>query len=87
MSAGAIFFAEPLALAGLTVVVFLMAGCLKGVIGMGLPTMAMALLGLVMPTYEAAALLVIPAFVTNLWQFLAGPGAIGLVRRLWLCVG
>jgi uncharacterized membrane protein YfcA len=74
---------DPLLLATLAVVTFLLAGCLKGVIGMGLPTLAIGLLGMVLPTMEAAALLVIPAFLTNLWQAIDGRAALQLVRRLW----
>ena len=48
--------------------VFLLAGLVKGVIGMGLPTIAMGLLALAMPPADAAALLVIPSLVTNVWQ-------------------
>ncbi|HMN81170.1 MAG TPA: sulfite exporter TauE/SafE family protein [Burkholderiaceae bacterium] len=62
---------------------FLAAGSVKGVTGMGLPTIAMGLLGTVMPPAAAAAMLVIPSFVTNVWQFLAGPAVAGLTRRLW----
>jgi uncharacterized membrane protein YfcA len=63
--------------------VFLLAGLVKGVIGMGLPTVAMGLLSLVFAPVEAAALLVIPSLVTNVWQLLAGPNWIALARRLW----
>ena len=44
---------------------FLVAGLVKGVVGMGLPTVAMGLLGLVMPPVQAAALLVVPSLVTT----------------------
>jgi hypothetical protein len=63
---------------------FLLAGVVKGVIGMGLPTVAMGLLAVVLPPAEAAALLVIPSLVTNVWQLLAGPSFGALARRLWL---
>lgn len=63
--------------------IFLAAGLVKGVSGMGLPTVAMGLLGTMMPPAEAAAMLVIPSFVTNVWQLLAGPAATRLLRRLW----
>lgn len=63
--------------------VFLLAGLVKGVIGMGLPTIAMGLLSLVFAPVEAAALLVVPSLVTNVWQLLAGPNWIVLARRLW----
>ncbi|MCI0756560.1 sulfite exporter TauE/SafE family protein [Teichococcus vastitatis] len=61
---------------------FLLAGVVKGVIGLGLPTVAMGLLGLVMPPVQAAALLLVPSLVTNLWQLLAGPRFGALLRRL-----
>jgi hypothetical protein len=62
---------------------FLFAGLVKGVVGLGLPTVAMGLLGLAMPPVEAAALLLVPSLVTNVWQLLAGPRFGGLLRRLW----
>lgn len=63
--------------------VFLAAGFVKGVVGMGLPTVAMGLLVVTMPPAEAAALLLIPSLVTNLWQLFTGPSFAGLVKRLW----
>jgi len=36
-----------------------------------------------MPPAEAAALLLIPSLVTNLWQLFTGPSFGGLVKRLW----
>jgi uncharacterized protein len=62
---------------------FLLAGLVKGVIGMGLPTVAMGLLALTLAPAEAAALLIIPSAVTNVWQLLAGPSFGALARRLW----
>jgi uncharacterized membrane protein YfcA len=63
---------------------FLLAGLVKGVIGMGLPTVAMGLLAVALPPAEAAALLVIPSLVTNVWQLLTGPSFGALAKRLWL---
>lgn len=62
---------------------FTLAGVVKGVIGLGLPTIAMGLLGLAMPPVEAAALLLVPSLVTNVWQLLAGPPVGKLLSRLW----
>lgn len=62
---------------------FLLAGLVKGIIGMGLPTVAMGLLALVMPPAEAAAILLVPSLVTNVWQLLAGRRFVALARRLW----
>jgi len=72
--------------------VFLLAGFVKGVIGLGLPTVAIGLLGLLMAPAQAAALLVVPSLVTNVWQAVAGPGLRRLSRRLWpmlagICLG
>src|SRR5436305_14619872 len=62
---------------------FLLAGVVKGVIGLGLPTVAMGMLGLAMRPVEAAALLLVPSLVTNVWQLLTGPRFGALLRRLW----
>ncbi|MBJ9977622.1 sulfite exporter TauE/SafE family protein [Pseudomonas sp. S75] len=62
---------------------FIAAGLVKGVTGMGLPTVAMGLLGTAMPPSAAAAILIIPSFVTNVWQFVSGPAIVRLIRRLW----
>lgn len=62
--------------------VFTLAGAVKGISGMGLPTVAMSLLGLWMPTTQAAALLIAPSLATNLAQC-HGPHGRSLARRLW----
>jgi uncharacterized membrane protein YfcA len=59
---------------------------------MGMPIVAMGLLGLTMPTVEAAAILVVPSFVMNVWQMWVGPGLGPLARRLAtmmiaICIG
>jgi uncharacterized membrane protein YfcA len=62
---------------------FLLAGFVKGVIGLGLPTVSMGLLTLVMAPAKAASLLIVPSFVTNVWQLAAGPSFKRLAYRLW----
>jgi uncharacterized membrane protein YfcA len=62
---------------------FLLAGFVKGILGQGLPTVAVGLLSLVMSPGEATALLLLPAIITNIWQGFAGPATITLLRRLW----
>lgn len=66
----------------LVAMTFLLAGAVKGVIGLGLPTIAMGLLGLAMAPSQAAALLILPSTVTNLWQLASGRYLRGLLRRL-----
>ncbi len=57
----------------LCVVAFLVAGTIKGVLGIGLPTTAMALLTLVMAPAEAMSVLVLPIIATNVIQYLTTP--------------
>ena len=71
---------------------FLLAGFVKGVIGLGLPTVSIGLLGLLMTPAQAAAILVVPSLVTNIWQAAAGGKVLALARRLWpmlagICIG
>ncbi|RED22400.1 hypothetical protein BJ123_14128 [Rhodopseudomonas thermotolerans] len=62
---------------------FFVAGLVKGVTGMGLPTVAMGVLGALISPVAAASLLLVPSFVTNVWQLLAGPSLGAVLRRLW----
>mgnify|MGYP000870942724 FL=1 len=67
----------------LILVTFLLAGMVKGVVGLGLPTIAVGLLGLVMAPLQAAALLIIPSMVTNIWQLCDGRSPLPMLRLLW----
>src|SRR5471030_971601 len=62
---------------------FVFAGFVKGILGQGLPTVAIGLLSLIISPGEAAALVVIPALITNIWQAWFGPSLLPLIRRLW----
>jgi uncharacterized membrane protein YfcA len=65
------------------VLTFVLAGVVKGITGMGLPTVSMGVLGLLMAPADAASLLLIPSLVTNVWQFAAGPNRATTLRRTW----
>jgi len=72
--------------------VFFVAGSVKGVIGLGLPTISLALLTATIGLKPAIVLLLVPAFVTNVWQGAAGGALIPILRRFWalllaVCVG
>ncbi|MGF6590238.1 sulfite exporter TauE/SafE family protein [Pseudomonas sp. 2835] len=71
------------ALSLLVIVTFVLAGAVKGVIGLGLPTIAMGLLGMAMSPAQAAALLIVPSTLTNLWQLAFGGHLRALLKRLW----
>ena len=63
---------------------FLIAGTVKGVIGLGLPTVSLALLAVLIDLPTAMALLLVPSFVTNLWQAMVGGNGGAILRRFWL---
>lgn len=72
------------------VAVFLLAGMVKGVIGLGLPSISLGLLAATMDLTLAMILLLAPNLVTNLWQALHGGHLRALLLRLWpflLCAG
>src|SRR3954447_13261405 len=62
---------------------FLIAGFVKGVIGLGLPTVSMGLLAVTMAPGQAIAIVIVPAIVTNIWQTFGGPYLRDIMRRLW----
>ena len=63
--------------------VFLLAGFVKGVLGLGLPTVSMGLLVVAMQPSRALAIVIAPAIITNIWQTFGGPYLRDIVRRLW----
>lgn len=63
--------------------IFLSAGLIKGIIGMGLPTISLAGMVLFLPLNEAMILLTLPAFITNLWQAFAGQYTKSVFKRIW----
>lgn len=73
---------EPVALFAIAAT-FLLAGAVKGVIGLGLPTVSLALLSVAFGLPQAMALLLVPSLVTNLWQAFAGPHTGTVARRIW----
>ena len=63
--------------------VFLIAGVVKGLVGMGLPTIVIALTTLVLPLTEAIALIALPTIFSNVWQAAVGGNFRGILRRQW----
>ena len=66
----------------LVVGAYLLAGFVKGVMGMGLPQVSLGILASVMTPAQAAAILIAPSFATNVWQMVTGPHLFALARRL-----
>lgn len=65
-------------------VVFLLAGIVKGFLGIGLPAAAMGLLTLLLPPTEAIPLLWLPILATNTLQFAHAPDKALLISRNWI---
>lgn len=67
--------------------VFLIAGTIKGFLGIGLPAAAMGLLTFVMAPTEAIPLLWLPILATNFLQFANAPNKRGLIQDYgWFAV-
>jgi uncharacterized protein len=63
--------------------VYFVAGLVKGIVGLGLPSVAVGLGSVLVGMKPAMALLIIPSFVTNVWQALAGDALAMIVKRTW----
>jgi uncharacterized membrane protein YfcA len=63
--------------------VFLIAGTVKGLVGLGLPTITIALTSLVLPLSDTIALVALPTIFTNLWQAAVGGNFWKIARRHW----
>ncbi len=63
--------------------IFLLAGGVKGVVGLGLPTVSLALMTLSFGLPTAMVLLLLPSLVTNLWQAFAGDHLRPVLQRIW----
>jgi uncharacterized membrane protein YfcA len=73
---------SPMELLAVTAILFA-AGTTKGMIGVGMPTVAIPLLSIVMPLPTAVAALAIPVLVTNLTQAFGAERIGSMLRVLW----
>jgi uncharacterized membrane protein YfcA len=63
--------------------VFFIAGIVKGLVGIGLPTITLALTSFVLPLSDMIALIALPTVVANIWQAAVGGRFKKIVRRQW----
>lgn len=63
--------------------IFLLAGMVKGIIGLGLPTISLGLLVLFVDITTAMTLFLIPSLLTNMWQATVGGNLVYLLKRCW----
>ncbi len=64
-------------------VIFLLAGTVKGIIGLGLPTVSLGFLSVLFDLPSAMALMTVPSFATNFWQATVGNQARAALLRIW----
>lgn len=62
---------------------FLIAGIVKGTVGLGLPTISLGLMVLVVELPVAMTLVLVPSFVINVWQAATGGHARETLNRIW----
>ena len=64
--------------------VYILAGFVKGMVGVGLPTISLALLAIFLGMKEAMLILLAPSLITNIVQALTGGRLYELTKRLWI---
>jgi len=73
---------DPPAIIAITLT-FLLAGTVKGVIGSGMPSIAIGLLTAVVGLHPAMALMLAPTIVSNIWQAVVGGHLRAILVRAW----
>lgn len=63
--------------------VFIFAGFVKGIIGLGFPTIVLASLSLAIGLRDSMAIMLLPCFLTNVYQGSIGGSFQKIIRRLW----
>ena len=63
---------------------FLLAGAVKGVIGLGLPAISVSILTATIGLTNGLALIIVPTCVTNAWQAASSANLRAALRRHWL---
>jgi len=82
MSVAGLMPVEP-ELVFVSVLVFIWAGFVKGLVGLGLPTIGLGLMTVFVGVEKAMVLILWPAFLVNFWQAMAGGYLKPLLVRLW----
>ena len=67
----------------LILAVLLLAGIVKGLVGLGLPTVSLGCLTAFFDLNVAITLMLVPSFATNLFQSISGGAFCAILRRLW----
>lgn len=67
----------------ISVFVFLLAGTVKGVVGIGMPLTTIGILSQIIDPRLAVTLAIFPILVSNAWQVFRAGGAFGALKRYW----
>ena len=70
--------------ASIVAAAFLVSGVVKGAVGIGQVTTAVAILTTALGLREAIPLLIVPTLVANVWQLRRGSGLGALFKRFWI---
>lgn len=62
---------------------FFVAGIVKGVLGLGLPTVAITILTFFIPPVDAVMMNVIPVLILNSWQYYQAEDHLFIVKKYW----
>ncbi|MEN0086862.1 MAG: sulfite exporter TauE/SafE family protein [Pseudomonadota bacterium] len=73
---------DPLIIVAIALV-FVLAGTIKGTVGIGLPAASVGMMALFLPAKLAIAVVVMPIVVVNAWQFWSAGDRLGAIRRYW----
>ena len=68
----------------ISVIAFLLAGMIKGVAGIGLPSVAIALMAMVIDPRISISLVMFPMLFTNFWQAIRGNDLRKIAKKYWL---
>lgn len=60
-----------------------LAGGVKGIVGLGLPTISLALFAMMFDLVTAIVLILIPSLVTNIWQAFSGRNGRSILKRIY----
>lgn len=79
-------FGEDGTVLAIVIVAMTVGGLVKGVIGVGLPMVAIAILSSVFDVHLALGIITIPILLTNVWQAFYAARPLETLRRFWLPV-
>jgi len=75
---------DPTALLSIALLVYFLAGIIKGTLGIGFPTAAVSLLAQVSDARTAITVVIMPMLFTNIWQVIRGRKFLSVIRQMWL---